>query len=344
MDKILNFLKKNYVFTIIAVAILLVIIIVSVVMIKKGTFGQEEAKNRLVITCDRNYIVSTPENQGSIGDALEYDGYKCGIKLYYDTNTYNETKKILSVNANFSLPTGVTFNEFSFLSDAYDVAEFTENGFAVGDTDGLENETTIGMLVVDIDESITNGTFTIGLNNIELSDSEYVMIPLENATTTIVVGDGGDTPGGDTPTPSGDVTFDNTVSVAESDEVIYNVPLGTTYSSLLSKITTTGTITIYDDLGNTIAESNYGNANVGTGCRIVIRMDANTTHEYHFATSNDYNGDGLLDMSDISKLFYLWKSGNSEVIYRYAGDLDHDGDVPIYAVSALLNAWRTNSQ
>ena len=324
MNKLLNFLKKNYLFSMIGAAVLLIIIITLIVFAKRGTFGLDNDANKLTIECEINHTVTYPENNQGIGDSMASNGeYICGIKLFYDTDTYNSVdKKIYSVNANFNLPTGVSYVDFSTVCNDCDVAEHTENGFAIGKLEGLSNDSVIGTLKIKLPEGVTDATYDIGLTNVELSDSDYEMIELNDASDTIVIGNGGNV---NPPQPgTNGITFANDLSVDEDNRIVYNIPLETTYAALLSKITTNGTVTLKNKNGEAVTGDNLGDMLVGTNYSILVTFDNEESFEYKLAVFDDFNGDGKLMNGDFRVFLRLFKADDKELIYRYVGGFNTD--------------------
>ena len=313
MNKILNFLKKNYFFSIIGAAVLLVIIITLIVFVKRGTFGLDN--NNLTIECSK--MVDTVEGIPNTGNV-----YQCAIHLHYDDTVYNGNKKILSVNANYAFSTGISYAGFLpkcpvASATECDVAEYTENGFAIGDLDGFQNDSLTGTLFVTVDDSLTNATLTVGLTNIEFSDSDYQMLSVSNANGTIVIGNGG------TVQPIDDITFASDLGIDEDNKIVYNITLGTTYGELKEKITTDFEYTLYDS-DNNLVHASENDFVLETGSKLVFvtregNSQTSTNVTYRLAVLDDFNGDGKLKLSDLSTLFQLYESDNNEPIYRYVG-------------------------
>ena len=320
MNKLLDFLKKNYLFSIIGAAVLLIIIIALIVFAKRGTFGLDNENNYLTLECSN--LVDAIEGVENTDNMRQ-----CLVRLHYDDSIYTGDKKILSVNANFSFSSGVSYVDYLAKCPVTDktecdVAEDTENGFAIGDLNGLDNDSLIGTLYVRVDESLTDATLTVGLTNIELSDSDYEMVELNDASGTIVIGNGGNV---NPPEPStNSITFAGDLSVDEDNKIVYNIPLETTYASLLSNITTNGTVTLKDKNGEAVNGDNLSDTLVGTNYSILVTFDNAETLEYKMAVSDDFNGDGKLMNGDFRVFLRLFKADDKELIYRYVGGFNTD--------------------
>ena len=254
---------------------------------------------------------------------------ECSIRLHYDSATYTGDKKILSVNANFAFSTGLSYVNFLPKCPVgtdieCDIAEQTENGFAIGDLDGFQNDALVGTLYVSYDESITDATLVVSIVNVELSDSDYQMITLPDVSDEIVIGNGGEVVPPNPPVEG--VEFDSDLGVDQDNGILYNVPLNTTYGALLEKITTDGTITLRNKDNEVVTDNDTP---VGTNYSITIEIEGEDPIEYVIAVSDDFNGDGRLLNGDYRALLRLFKAANKDVIYRRVGNFNLDTTVDI---------------
>ena len=153
--------KKKIFIGVIALAIVSVIVII---LINNNTFA-DTPKDTVTITC--------PET-ASAGETIE-----CSINANIATIT------ALSVNANYNTTLGLTYD--SFTSDStWVVYASSENGFAVGNTNGVTGSNVIGTLKYKVpDDAKANDTFTITLTNVEFSDANYDMVEADNSTAEI---------------------------------------------------------------------------------------------------------------------------------------------------------------
>ena len=176
MKKILKFFKENLLISAFVIILVLIILVVFITLVKRGTFGLDNVNS---VTLDCESPVNSPSE------------VECDIKMSYDTSTYNDNNKILSVNANYDLPNGVEY--VSYLSNCTDcdIDEQTENGFAIVRLEGLANDFVIGKVKLSIPSDIEFGTeYAIGLKNIEFSDDEENMIEVANSSDTVLIDDG----------------------------------------------------------------------------------------------------------------------------------------------------------
>lgn len=102
--------------------------------------------------------------------------------------------------------------------------------------------------------------------------------------------------------------------------------------SLLSKINTSGKVTIKDNKGNVIA----GNSLVGTSYKIVVEL-TNKTYEYTVIVKGDVTGTGTSSISDVAKLYqYLKKKIDMDECYKEAGNVvSIDNEIKINDVAKL---------
>jgi hypothetical protein len=108
---------------------------------------------------------------------------ECSIKMQY-----SESYHILSINANYSLNDGIKYVSFTSNCKKCDIDVHTENGFAIGSIDGLNNDWVVGKVKFSIPATVTSGkAYKIGLNNVEYSTHDYKMVSLSNVTTQITI-------------------------------------------------------------------------------------------------------------------------------------------------------------
>lgn len=169
-NKIITFLKKNYVFIIPIAIIIILFLAMTIIWIKKGTFGLDE-ENIFIINCPMTSVASRE---------VECD-------LYLNTSE----KNILSVNANYDFDEGVSYVSYGVDASCtgdkcLEPLAITENGFAIYNTEGVTGNVFLGRLVIKFDDDVTpNKEYKIGLKNIELSNSDYEMIELDESYTTV---------------------------------------------------------------------------------------------------------------------------------------------------------------
>ena len=299
MDKVISFLKKNYVFAICTLVLLILLIVMFVFGIRRGTFGLDSS-NTVTLECPT--------------DVLADDDIVCPVRLHYDASTYGSSKKILSVNANFSLAEGLVYKSFVPNCDSCEITEHTENGFAIGSLSGLENDSVIGTLTLTISGTPSDGTkYAIGLKTVELSDSDYQMIELDNTSVNVIVG-----------SSTFDGVFMATLSVDEENKVIYKLPYNKDYSYLISRINPDNAVTIYDKNDNEIQQAEL----IKTGDHISAMIDGSPVN-YSISVLGDVNGSGDITASDASKLFNGITNdlSNFSAAERYAADVNESGDV-----------------
>lgn len=116
--------------------------------------------------------------------------------------------------------------------------------------------------------------------------------------------------------------FDQSITVDNNNLYLSNINLNTTVSELLSKIDTTGTITIKNNKNGII--TNYDL--IGTGTKVSVKLIVKTV-EYTIFINGDIDGNGILDMSDVLKIGeYVYNDENSLTgVYIKAADYDNNG-------------------
>lgn len=117
------------------------------------------------------------------------------------------------------------------------------------------------------------------------------------------------------------LVFDNSLSVDANNKIIYNINAGTIISSILNKIATNGTITLYDNDSNVIDKTNKA----GTGYIISFKFDSKTVN-YVLVVTGDVTGDGNVTLLDVSNAFKenRNKTNNFDIYKRKAIDFDNN--------------------
>ena len=126
--------------------------------------------------------------------------------------------------------------------------------------------------------------------------------------------------------------FMEPLEVVDETKRIYNVKLNTSVNDLLSKINTSGTIIVRNNKNEVIS----GNALVGTGTKVIIKLSSGTK-EYTLVIKGDVTGTGTSSVSDVAKLYqYLKKKINMEDYFIEAGNVvNTDNEIRINDVAKL---------
>ena len=120
--------------------------------------------------------------------------------------------------------------------------------------------------------------------------------------------------------------FDNSLSIDTDNKIIYNINPGTTINSILDKITTNGTIILYDNDTNVIDKTNK----IGTGYIISFNFEDETIN-YTLVVNGDVTGDGEVTLLDLSNAFKenKNKTNNFDIYKRKAIDFDNNNNFDI---------------
>ena len=266
MKKVKDFIKKNYLY------ILLIIIIPLLILLfyKRGriTYSLNET-NPVTIAC--------PEN------ATKGQNVECEITLSTD-------KSILSVNANYELPTGIEYSSFSVDTtctgeNCYEIYASTEFGFAVGNPNGVPGASTVGKLFIKMPEdATTDSKITITLKNIELSDNEFEMIEVDNTSSEITIIDNNTN------------LFDESLIIDNTNNIIKRLIAGTKYGELKTKINSNATIVVESNDNSSVNDDSI----IKTGDKIIITLN-DVTQTYTLSVLGDVTGDGEIKIIDVSK-------------------------------------------
>ena len=235
----------------------------------------------------------------------------------------------MSVNANYDLPEGIAYSSFTakngfenYAVDEEDIA--SQNGFAIVNLDGVTSETIVGTLTVKVpDDAIDNASYTIGLKAIELSNDEYEMIEIQNATASdeVMI----------TTSTINDELQINDLIVDEEKMLITRLSLGTKYGSLKEHFVTNGIVTIISNDEAALTDNDI----VKTGDKIKIEL-SNETKTYTLSVLGDVTGDGIVLVSDVGTLYKHLKKRitlNEEQVA--AGNIINDETILVNDVNIL---------
>lgn len=273
--------------------------------ISHGTYGAENNPS-VTISCPK---------QAEPGNTV-----MCSINLNNSSGT-----TILSVNANYNLASGLTYNSFA-LDDTcqgdtcFEEYANTQKGFAVANTNGITSNKLIGKLALTIPSDAASGTkYKVGLKNIELSDNQYQMISVAETSVNIKIGTASSMCNG-----TGEYT---------SNQIIQRVAHSTTYSELKTCLkVTNATLVSHDSAAITDASI------VRTGDIIKLSNGVELT----ISVLGDINGDGYVKVSDVSKL-YRHVQKRDIITQEYilsAGDINNANGIKIADVSVLYRYVR----
>lgn len=127
------------------------------------------------------------------------------------------------------------------------------------------------------------------------------------------------------------VTFDNSLVVDKNLHIIAGIRDGLTYSQLRSMINTVGNITFKGSNNQNVNDSDI----IATGASVEILINGNTL-TYYLSVLGDLNGDGLVEINDVSISYRACKKimelTNLQLL---ASDFNGDNKIGISEVSKL---------
>ena len=111
-----------------------------------------------------------------------------------------------------------------------------------------------------------------------------------------------------------------------------SISLNTKVSDILSKIDTSGTITVTNNKDEVITDASL----IGTGTKITVKL-SNKVYEYQVIIKGDLDGDGTLTLPDIIKIsMYVYGSKDSlSGVYLKAADYDNNN---LYNLQDIMKA------
>ena len=157
MNKLIDFLKKRYIWVI---CLLVIIVILAVIGLKKGTFGINNTSANVSLECHR---------------VIGNNTFMCGVILKTEAN--NQTLENFYVQASYDLPASgkVAIREATFGSDCnpqnnncFEVVGTDEDGFGLRKTSftSTGDDVVLGTILFEIDERFTHEEFTVGLKDV----------------------------------------------------------------------------------------------------------------------------------------------------------------------------------
>ena len=304
---------KNKVIYIVLIILILTAGIYTASKLSKGTYSLDVS------------ATVTMECTSSIADAPKVT---CTVEL--------SSSNILSINANYNIPQGFEYVSFVFADTCNDnscVAEATSNGFAYGKVNGISgNKVTIGTLTVKASNNIQSGnSYAIGLSNIELCDSNFEMLNVNDLTVPITITTG-----------ESEFSYEGDIEIDFDSSIISGIDNNLTYSSFKDKFGSSYTYHIADSSGNEIAS----NSLLKTGQNLIIEQ-ANGTKTYKLSIKGDITGDGISDIRDVNEAYrhYRNKALITDQAKILAGDLARRGDgvINILDVNEIYRLYKLKS-
>ena len=170
----MNHKNKIIVISVVLISILALTFLINK-LIGKGTYSAGSLPS-ITLSC-------TPNEVTALGEV------NCNVVL--DTNGHT----ILGLSANYitsSQINYVSYSDYCTNSNCFETIASTTNGFATGNINGVSGSgIIIGKIKVNMTASAATGnSYSIGINNIELSDDEFNLIQISgNVTTSVSVVD-----------------------------------------------------------------------------------------------------------------------------------------------------------
>lgn len=136
------------------------------------------------------------------------------------------------------------------------------------------------------------------------------------------------------------VSFGN-LTIDEEKNYIKNVSASTKVSAITGQISTSGTVSVVDKNGSSLASS----AIIGTGAKVKITVNG-TTYNYIVVVKGDVTGDGKVLMGDVMKTanYILDSSVMTNDYERVAGDVTADGKVKMGDVMKIADSVLSGSK
>lgn len=131
------------------------------------------------------------------------------------------------------------------------------------------------------------------------------------------------------------LNFDDDLIIDKDKGIIKRILVGTKYSELVSKIKTSGKISIISQVGETLTMDDI----VKTNDKIKIEVGG-TEHIYSISVLGDLTGDGKIEINDVSRLFrYYMGRINLDDVSASAGEIINDGVLEINDISRLFRYY-----
>ena len=281
---------ENKAIIIIAAIVIFLFVLMITLWVKRGTYAVGGNETNVEITCPSNITAGS--------------NIICDVTLNLDGSD-----TILSVNANYDLADEIDYVSFELDNECetscFEIYASTENGFALVNMDGVTESVLLGHLTLDIPEDITTSeSYKVGLKNIELSDSEFVMHTLENSSINITIG--GDAPGPIT-----------------TNETVTRIKDHTTYGELKTTLGLGNDVTLISNDGNAITDEDI----VKTGDQIQLANGNTLT----LSVLGDVTGDGQVKVNDVGKMYrhVMERQIITDPVLLASGDVVQNNEVKI---------------
>ncbi len=132
------------------------------------------------------------------------------------------------------------------------------------------------------------------------------------------------------------VSDDLNIAPNTNSNIVYKIPLNTTYSTILPGFQTNGTITVKDVNNQTVATSEK----IKTGDIITITLGSGDV-TFKASVLGDTTGDGDIQINDVGRLYQYFKNKTTmDEEYVLAGDVTKDGQIKINDVGRLYDRLR----
>lgn len=287
------------------------------------------------------------------GDGL-WQGDTSGgkIDLFTEANktgTFNIAEITLKASSNAGVNANVTIDDIIISDEKFDEFEMSDISLGIKIA---SNDANLSSLTV------TGASFTFNPNttsyNLNVDAQQVTIIATTSSNLASVTGTGSKTLNYGinefdvVVTAEDGTTKKYTLSIMRPDKLVFAagvleeedyltfVMKDTNVTNMLTKIDTSGTITVKNSDGIVASAS----ALVGTGFNVNIVLNSGTRN-YDVVVLGDTTGDGKITVSDVSRLFQVYRGTNSMGdIYKKAGDVVADSQLRLPDVSKLFQYVR----
>ena len=136
------------------------------------------------------------------------------------------------------------------------------------------------------------------------------------------------------------LNIDSSLVIDDNKKIIMRLPVGITYSELLAKIETSGSIEKISNNGATLND----NSIVKTGDKITIKIGSGVI-TYTLSILGDVTGDGIIEINDVGRLYRYYNGREAHLNIRYSSEGDDEafflaGDVVVDGVIEINDIGR----
>lgn len=269
-----------------------------------NNYKYDEVNNEMYVGFDSDTVVIS--NLEVLGDGLSYAIVDNQLQVLYGTEVVS-TVKLLRFTSSYQI---------------IDKEIYIGNNLSYGELISKIVSDTLDIKIVNSSDNVVSD------NNLIINESNKLYI--YNGDVKL-----------DTYTFRMDyLNIDSSLVIDDNKKIIMRLPVGITYSELLAKIETSGSIEKISNNGATLND----NSIVKTGDKITIKIGSGVI-TYTLSILGDVTGDGIIEINDVGRLYRYYNGREAHLNIRYSSEGDDEafflaGDVVVDGVIEINDIGR----